>query len=374
MICIEAFPKETKYWYGMNRVYRNSHEDIRSDSHPPTSKGTGENSLILLQRQFGNKAVASLFGAKSHAKLGGESNGMVLQRKKTQIENKEDLSALRKTWNFMPKKTAFSSSLGEEEKSNIMLSDLGNVYDSYLEKGTRYLSDLSANRKKYGESASEYTSSVQPKREVYDANFANHYVTALKSGQGQEGTATHVSSSGFVGDERPEKPRANVYENLFDFNKNTIHAHDNYATKDEARLHDSAMKKEKAEHKDIGLPNSEILWQQGLAAAKSQLYFSSWNGNQRAKSAMKSIKTIRRENIQNPDTRAVVFMAYPNGQAYWSADQTWGKDTNDFKAVMGTPNAATAIHMLNDHLDEITANDIADVTATKSEHLVIRLE
>ncbi len=359
----------------LNRVSQRSQE--RSAPAPsrkqPAKSRTPENELIFLQRTFGNKAVASVLDGRVNMRQTGESLGAVLQRKKTNVTGSEEKVALKKAWNFMPKKTKLSDTMGEDEKNNAMLADLDNVYNTYRDKGGKYLADLAARRKAHQESPENYTADMKIKRDEYNANFAKNYVTATRSGTGSDAGSTHVSSSGFVGDERPAKPAPNVYENVFNFGNNTIRALDNYANKDKARLHDAEMNKSGGNaHRNIGLPNSEILWQQGMQAATSQLWFPSLGGNQRAKASMKSVTTVRRENIQNADTRAVVFMAYPNGQAYWSAAMTWGKDTEEFKAVMGTPNAATAIHMLGDHLDEMTATDIGDVTATADEHLVIR--
>jgi|GEM_PF-4870441 len=367
--------------YGRYQVYREppntekigvKKSDVSSCKSPfvyGMPAGCDQKSVLGLQRRFGNMAVTSLL--EEQKTPGRSATGPVVQRKKTDARTPEEQNKLVRSWNFLPKKSKIDSSLSQEEKTAIMLADLGKTYDDHLEKGKKYLAGLEDAKIEHSRDKKAYTDKKQPQRSAYDANFADNYVTAIKN-DNDGTTARSVSSSGFVG-ERPDRPRANVYENTIDPWGGTIRARDNYAEKDEARRHDTKNEKT-ANYKKKGLPNSEVLWQQGMASAKSQLWFSWYKGAQRSRTAMAGIKSMERENIQNPLTRAVVFMAYPNGTSYWSENMTWGKGSEEFQAIMGTPNCAPAIHMMVDHLDEMSHNDIADVTATTTEHLLIRYE
>ncbi len=331
--------------------------------------GGDQKSVLSLQRRFGNAAVTSLLAGRK-ACGNGLMSGQVIQRKKTEIKTEDEKTKLVRTWNFLPNKSKIGAS-SEKEKQEKMLDELDKIYDEHLKKGKKYLAGLQAAKVEYEKDQKTYAAKKQPQRSQYDDNFANNYVTAVKNKQDGT-TARSVASSGFVG-KRPNQPKANVYENVIDPWGGTIRALDNYAERDEAREHDNKNIKTE-NYKKRGLPNSEVLWQQGMASAKSQLWFPWYYGNQRSRSAMAGLKSIERENIQNPSTRAVVFMAYPNGKSYWSEDMTWGKESEEFQAVMGTPNAAPAIHMMIDHLDEMSNKSIANVTATTSEHLLIRYE
>ena len=332
--------------------------------------------VLALQRYLGNRAVTSLFAKRDIMSVSdkqSKSSKYVLQRKKTEIKTLEERKRLAQTWNFLPEKSKIDGSLSENERTNLMMADLDQIYQSHLVKGKKYLDTLEEAKKQYFKSPLEYVKKKQKQRDIHNANFAKNYVTSVTNSDNDSSTtARKVSSSGFVG-ERPSKPKENVYYNIIDPWEGRIRALDNYATKDEARKEDDKNINTEG-YKKKGLPNSEVLWQQGLASAKSQLWFPWFYGDSRAKKAMGGVKSMRRENIQNPLTRAVVFMSYPNGKVYWVENMTWQKDSEEFEAVMGTPNAAPAIHMLTDHLDEIQHKNIADVTATTSEHLLIQYD
>ena len=130
------------------------------------------------------------------------------------------------------------------------------------------------------------------------------------------------------------------------------------------------------------MSNSEIIWcQHRLAAAayRASLGAGLVAGSDKDIKLLK-VKELVRNNVTNKDTLEVVEVAYPDNKTWKTHKQTWKPPSDEFHAVLGTPNAQAAGYMLADHMDEMEgrARKITGITAGKNSEggldLVIKLE
>jgi hypothetical protein len=255
--------------------------------------------------------------------------------------------------------------LGSPERLPAIWAGLRDVYATYLGKGQALWNRLQAALEDYDVDPSAMTASLQQLRGVYERRHREHYATAVREG---EGGLHSVSSSGFVDKPPDAVPQPNIYLTNVDLTHGILNVIRSYATSDEARIHDVDEKRKSAEHVDIGLPLSEILWQQYLETARSTLWVVR---DARARAMAQEISGITVHQSSNAITQQVVFMAYPDGTKWDTSDRTWMPDSEEFKAILATPNVAMAVHMLLDHMDEIGGKTITKlVTRGNKDHYI----
>lgn len=319
-----------------------------------------------LQRQAGNRAVSELLGlvpTSPHLRAADRGAVPTIQRRRSERpKGNQALFKLDGQSNFGSGKP-----FGSEERASAVWIGLEGVYEASLRKGTQLWEQLNDAREDYGLSPNTVTSTLQAKRAIYEERFREHYATRV-SGLG--GGVYETSTSGFVEKDPDAQPKSNVYNNKMDLTTGTMHAVHDYATKDKARKHDAKHKGQPG-YEEIGLPNSEVMWQQYLAVARSQFWYDKEN---RARALMGKLSRFVVNQAVNPTTQQVVFMAYPNGSTTWFDPMTWDPSQDEFKAILGTPNVAPAVFMMLDHVDEIGARTILEILTHGGPDQLINVE
>jgi len=72
---------------------------------------------------------------------------------------------------------------------------------------------------------------------------------------------------------------------------------------------------------------------------------------------------LKRHGVQNSVSLQAGYMALPDGVTYQTA-HTWLPGSDEFNAVLGTPNCSGAAFMLGDHVDETGGKSIRHIRAT----------
>lgn len=167
-----------------------------------------------------------------------------------------------------------------------------------------------------------------------------------------------VSSTGLAKKrDKGYKGKATPYSNEVNFEDNSITALHNYAEQDRARQKD-VEKKGKKRYKPRGLPNSEILWQQYKLAAKSQPEI---HKDSKAEDLIKGLSIVKRRQVQNTATQMTILFALPNNKTDLTAAHTWDAESEEFLALLGTPNCSGVTFLLADHVDELEGKSITEI-------------
>lgn len=231
------------------------------------------------------------------------------------------------------------------------------IYNEMVAKGSGYWDMLQdANNKYQGKGKEELVKKLAAKRKTYDARFAKNYVTKTREIGDYKNQALYSSGLAFEGGTvDPEKDIP--YDNSADFNDNSITALHNYAERDMAREADKKLGGSK-DYETRGLPNSEILWQQYKAAAENQFWFYKQS---RAQELVKALSIIKRRQVQPISTLATVMFALPDNKLNFDLAHSWLAGTEEFKALLGTPNCSGAAFLLADHIDELDNKSITEI-------------
>ena len=159
---------------------------------------------------------------------------------------------------------------------------------------------------------------------------------------------------------QPAKEKRWQYTNSFDVKRKQITAKGNWADEDPTPKR---------------LNNSEILWFQYQIAA--QLYQDNNKLTDDQSIKLRKVKDLFRDNVTNPETRAVVDLAYPNGKSWRKGhSHTWKPTSPDFFAVLGTPNGQAAGWMLAQHMFEMEGRrrKITEIAAEGSKTMELKLK
>ena len=247
--------------------------------------------------------------------------------------------------------------LDQNAYNRLIYDKVSDIYDENLNKGTRYWNTLNNALDSFeAEDNSEFLEAQNKKHADYDLKFNENYVSNI--GSDQDSNGVNVGSNGLASDGDQIDPGKDVpYSNLLDFEDNSISANHNYAERDMAREQDVKMKDVQG-YRKRGLPNSEILWQQYKHAAKSQFWFFK---ESRAKSLMKGLSTIKRRQVQNTATQMTILFALPDGKTNLEATHAWQAESEEFLAMLGTPNCSGAAFLLTDHVDELDGKSITEI-------------
>ena len=239
----------------------------------------------------------------------------------------------------------------------LIYNKLQGIYNDKLAKGTGYWKILQDKILKFGgDQRQAFELEQSQKRQEYDQKFEKNYVTTPKKTASKNQRELHSVGLGADG----EKVNANKdvpYLNMADFQDNSITAAHNYAERDLAREADKANK-DVVGYEKRGLANSEILWQQYRVAAEKQFVF---NKKERALDLMKGLNKIKRRQVQNDETRGTILFALPDGFDDFSKPHQWQAGSEEFLALLGTPNCSGAVFMLSDHFDQLDKKSIASI-------------
>lgn len=247
--------------------------------------------------------------------------------------------------------------LDQNAYNKLIYDKASDIYDKNLKKGTHYWNTLKEAIKSFEAGNNrEFLEAQNKKRADYDLKFNKNYVSNIRSDQNSNGL--NVSSSGLAFDGDQIDPGKDVpYSNVLDFKDNSISANHNYAGRDMARNQDVKMKDD-GDYQKRGLPNSEILWQQYKHAAKSQFWFFK---ESRAKRLMKGLSTIKRRQVQNTATQMTLLFALPDNKINLEERHAWQAGSEEFRAILGTPNCSGAAFLLTDHVDELDGKSITEI-------------
>jgi len=232
----------------------------------------------------------------------------------------------------------------DSEKGDAIWTKLNNEYDGCKTKGDGYWASLQVKIADYKDVGKKtgLVSDLDSKRASNSSKFADNYSNTIEN---LSATKYRVNTEGYDPD-AGAKPVVSTgkykgdYSNEFDIGSGEIKAAWNFAEDDKAR---AAGK---------GINNSEILYRQYREAAE-EYYKTDGDKDAKVNSAIKGISKITRDNVINDTTLAVLYIAYPNGVKPSDEDKTWNTTSDEFKAILGTPNAKSTPFLLMDHLDEM---------------------
>ncbi len=231
-----------------------------------------------------------------------------------------------------------------EEKRDAIWTKLNTEYDDCYAKGNGYMDLLEAAIVAYNDAARRDTilQQIATKKARSTGRYTDNYATTVHP---LSPSRYRVNTKGYNPDEeaRPDVGTDEYegdYSNEFDLAHRTIKAAWNFAEYDTAR---SSGK---------GINNSEILYRQYKDAAEAH-YHGQDDKDASVAAAIRGVSKITRNTIINDTTLATIFMAYPNGVKPSDRNETWNADTNDGKALLGTPNAKSTPFLLMDHLDDM---------------------
>jgi len=240
--------------------------------------------------------------------------------------------------------TVGASAVGEADKATAVWAVLDKSYEDNKSKGAGLMTELSAKIDAYKD--------IATKQAVIDTNSLKDTANAGKFNDNYSHTATHIAGTNYrvntdgYDPATTTKPTVDpgenegAYSNEFDVTSGKIKAAWNFAEFDDARKSNK------------GINNSEILWNQHKEAAKKHHTLDS-DKDAKVNAAMKGISKIVRSTVINKDTKSTVYMAYPNGEKWTTADKSWTPGNDDFNAILGTPNARSTPFLLIDHMHEL---------------------
>jgi hypothetical protein len=231
-------------------------------------------------------------------------------------------------------------------------------YDTNLVKGRGYWDKLKkavANFK--AEDNGEFLKEQAAKHADYDSKFEKNYASNTRNHWWYTENVG-IGSSGLAEEGSQVEANKDVpYTNSVSFEDNSISANHNYAERDMARVEDVKKKGEKG-YEPRGLPNSEILWQQYKLAAKNQFWF--WKDS-RAKELMEGLSAIKRRQVQNTATQMTGLFALPDDKTDLKTAYAWQAESEEFLAMLGTPNCSGAAFLLADHVDDLNGKSITEI-------------
>lgn len=288
-----------------------------------------------------------------------------IQRKKTEGDKPEEFRTLV-DFNKDPKLTDKEDApkIVEAEEPgqaeiNTVWNHLNDAYDKMKSKGDEYWKAhlKSVERYKDTEQKEGLISELGKKQQILDAKFQKNYVTSKPNfydGKYKIQSKGKVPKQGEVDEDSVDNWN---YNNKVDLEDKIIIASVNYATKDPARIADSKKAEEEKRklslEEKLGLPNSEILWQQYREVAKFHHKADS-NDDEAVVQSLKNINQITRAQVSNLTTLKVAYIADENQPPkYFNPPKTWTPENEEFKALLGTPNVKSAVFLLNDHMDQL---------------------
>lgn len=121
-------------------------------------------------------------------------------------------------------------------------------------------------------------------------------------------------------------------------------------------------KKNSRNYEKKGLPNSEILWKQYQSAIMKSFESDKKTQKVNTDNKLKNLKRISRVQIANRFTKQTAYKALPNDKTDFSQTHVWDSDSEEFLALLGTPNCNGAIHLLSDHVDQLDGKNISNIT------------
>ena len=305
-------------------------------------------------------------GLKTEQSVESDRNISVIQAKKTGPIDLPRKLAARFDINYSQYKD-----LDDDAYKAFMYANIQATYNESLAKGTRYWNRFQDALAQYnGEGREELVSGLAEKRKEYKVRFKSNYVNKTKKIGTSKNQDVATSGLGFDGD-KVDPTKDIPYSNSADFRDNSITALHNYAERDMAREADVALGGAE-DYERRGLPNSEILWQQYKLAAKKQFKY---NKGSRAKKLMKGLSVVKRRQVQPVETIKTIMFAMPDNKIGLEVKHTWTAGTEEFLAMLGTPNCSGVVHMLADHIDELEGKSITEIEllGDKDVNLDIRL-
>jgi len=290
----------------------------------------------------------------------GPRQACIAQRKKTTQPADSELVTEFET--SVPS-SVLSGKTIDSEKADAIWTYLKDLYNTNVGKGDGYWTALEGDITKYKDISTK-SNVVDPntiKRGQYDSKFTANYSSTVKHLGGAKyrvntkGYNPDTTSKPVVGDNAYEGD----YSNEFDIATGAVKAAWNMANFD------------KALQAGKGLSNSEILWQQHQLAAEEH-YKADLDKSTKVGQAQKGLSVVKRDTVINEETQQTVYMAYPDGKKWTDEDKDWVPSQEEFKAILGTPNAKSSAFLLKDHLDQIEKT-IDKITTTKSKGINIDL-
>jgi hypothetical protein len=326
-------------------------------NRPPLPRSGSAHNLVELQRLAGNGAVLRMLQPAGSGNLATTpGRGVPLPERPVvqtrRIAKPADTFWLRK----YDQRLGVEGEKGSPERMDRIWHALEGLYDTYASKGEVLWAGLQAQQRRYQQDPAGLANSMQDIRAQYDRIYRRHYLTAIR--QTGKRSVPKVETSGYV-EERPDAPDPMVYWSEIDVDKKVINVIRAYATKDLARIHDAEGAKPDEPYEKIGLQHSEILWQQLVETARE--HFS--GREKRGQELLKNVAGITVHQASNVITQQVVFMAYPDGSFWDTHDHEWTAGSEEFKAILATPNASMAAHLLRDHIDQVGGRSISSITA-----------
>jgi hypothetical protein len=254
------------------------------------------------------------------------------------------------------------SALPIQRRKTVLTVDEERVYDACKERGKRIMAAIAAKKVAIAQGAGAGSAAVL-------ARFQAEYVTEVTD---KTKGVYQVTSKARASAEGVEFH----YKNGFDMKTKKVTAKQNHKFDVDVappRLLDLTPN---------CLNNSEIIWCQYIRASEA---YRTARGAALAPGSAEALKMLKvkelvRHNVTNKETKDVVEMAFPNNKSWTTHKQTWKPPSDEFHAVLGTPNAQAAGYMLAGHMDEMEgrARKITGITAGKNSEggldLVIKLE
>lgn len=325
--------------------------------------GPSARDLVGLQRLAGNRGVADLV-ARERAP-NPETFGPVVQPRRSALgtPGKAVLGSLNQGLGYSYKSATYEADVWAGVQAR---------YGTSVAKGRGLWAKLHRERRAFRTDPSGLSATLSAVRHDYDRRYRNHYLTSV-SAEGDSGNYVAFSSGYTSPETKPAKPSETTYHNRILLSDNILELVHNYASQDEARLQDEKAKggaDKEAGYRQIGLPSSEILWRQFMQVAREQFFV---RREARAQALATQIAGVVVQQSVNVPTNQVVFVAYPDGEMWETHDRTWTPDATEeeFKAILATPNAAPAIFLLLDHLDELGDRSIASITTRGGKDRII---
>jgi hypothetical protein len=247
--------------------------------------------------------------------------------------------------------------LDQKAFNKLIYGKLSAIYDENLAKGIRYWDNLkNANDSFKGNDNSGFLKTQEKKQKDYNAKFDKNYIHKVEEIKNSKDISVssiglaHKKDKGYKGKDIP-------YANEVSFEDNSITASHNYAERDRAREQDVNKKGEKG-YKPRGLPNSEILWQQYKLAARSH---SKIHKDSKAKDLIKGLSVVKRRQVQNTSTQMTILFALPDDKTDLEGSHAWQAGSEEFLAMLGTPNCSGAAFLLADHVNELEGKSITEI-------------
>lgn len=308
----------------------------RRDAQALPVTGTCPDPAVSLQASPRMLAQRGRFAAAFGMDTRPAASPIAVQRRKTAMPG----------WHVL-KSVMSSAAKGqgtEEQKRHAVWAECEGRYAAARARGDERQQDLEERAWQFALAGEAMHEQLAQQRQAYGDRYAAAYATKVR-GHPEDPGLTSVSTAGFIGQRPPDDKMTGQYDNRIDLDTGTIVADNNKATEDPAR---------KA---GLGLPNSEVLWSQYREVAARKL------PAERVGPSMAGISRMIRANVANETSQQVVFMAYPDGETWiGGVERQWEPGSEEYSAILGTPNAMPAAFMLVDHFDELGGKTLGTIT------------